>query len=73
MPGHLPGAGERRVYSRRGPVRQAHLPLQVAGDADQVDASSGVGERGGREEGTREVNKVSVLLDPMRDLCSCSI
>lgn len=32
LPGHLPGARVWRAGPRRGPVRQAGVPVQVTGD-----------------------------------------
>ncbi|GBM81264.1 hypothetical protein AVEN_11207-1 [Araneus ventricosus] len=48
LPGHLPGAGERRVHSGGGPLRQAHLPLPLARNAHQVDSPARTGSGRGR-------------------------
>ncbi|XP_074929926.1 piezo-type mechanosensitive ion channel component 1-like [Chelonoidis abingdonii] len=42
VPGHLPGARDGRAGAGGGALCQAHLPLPLARDHDQVDAGEGV-------------------------------
>uniref|UniRef100_A0A8C9ULR4 Piezo non-specific cation channel R-Ras-binding domain-containing protein n=1 Tax=Spermophilus dauricus TaxID=99837 RepID=A0A8C9ULR4_SPEDA len=43
VPGHLPGARDPRTGAGGGALRQAHLPVPLPRDHDQVDAREGVG------------------------------
>ncbi|XP_037671691.1 piezo-type mechanosensitive ion channel component 1 isoform X2 [Choloepus didactylus] len=51
LSGHLPGARDAGAGARGGAVRQAHLPLPLARDHDQVDTREGVGARHGTVHG----------------------